>query len=53
MREVLYVQAGSLSNFVGTHFWNAQESYFSYDNDDEEPIINHDISFREGVSAKV
>ena len=58
MKEILYIQAGTLPNFVGTHFWNAQESYFQYDGDadaDEagEPVINHDISFREGLSPKV
>ena len=54
----MYIQAGTLPNFVGTHFWNTQESYFQYDgdadtNEIDEPEINHDISFREGVSPKV
>lgn len=53
MKEILYVQAGSLSNFIGTHFWNTQESYFTYDDGEVEPKINHDISFREGLSTKV
>ena len=53
MKEILYVQAGSFSNFLGTHFWNTQESYFTYDDDEQEPQINHDISFREGLSTKV
>lgn len=56
MREILYIQAGSLSNHIGTHFWNAQESYFSYGNDDiegEEPLVEHDRSFREGANHKV
>jgi len=58
MKEILYIQAGTLPNFVGTHFWNTQESYFQYDGDagaDEtgEPEISHDISFREGMSQKV
>lgn len=58
MKEILYIQAGALPNFVGTHFWNTQESYFEYDSDAnadqaDEPEINHDISFREGLSPKV
>ena len=58
MKEILYVQTGTLPNFVGTHFWNTQESYFQYDDDtdaDEANAqeINHDISFREGLSPKV
>ncbi|OBZ75032.1 Protein dml-1 [Grifola frondosa] len=51
MKEILYIQAGSLSNFVGTHFWNTQESYFTYE-DGEEPIAHHDRSFREGITLK-
>jgi len=58
MKEILYIQAGTLPNFVGTHFWNTQESYFQYDGDEgddgaDEPEINHDTSFREGLSPKV
>ncbi|KIJ66438.1 hypothetical protein HYDPIDRAFT_87038 [Hydnomerulius pinastri MD-312] len=47
MREIIYIQAGSLSNYTGTHFWNAQESYFTYD-EGEVSIADHDISFKEG-----
>ena len=58
MKEILYVQAGTLPNFVGAHFWNTQESYFQYDNgvnadEADEPEIDHDVSFREGLSPKV
>ncbi len=52
MKEILYIQAGSLANFVGTHFWNTQESYFTYD-EHEDPSVFHDRSFREGVTSKV
>ncbi|KAJ3800617.1 Misato segment II tubulin-like domain-containing protein [Lentinula aff. detonsa] len=51
MREILYVQAGNLANYIGTHFWNTQESYFAY-SDDEEILLNHDISFRDGETLK-
>ncbi|KAJ3994637.1 Misato segment II tubulin-like domain-containing protein [Lentinula boryana] len=51
MREILYVQAGNLANHIGTHFWNTQESYFTY-SDDEETLLNHDISFRDGETLK-
>lgn len=53
MREILYFQAGSVSNYVGTHFWNAQESYFTYGEDAVESIVDHDISFREGITENV
>ncbi|KAI0326804.1 tubulin nucleotide-binding domain-like protein [Cubamyces sp. BRFM 1775] len=51
MKEILYIQAGPLANFIGTHFWNTQESYFTY-GDEEEPIVYHDRSFREGLTPK-
>ncbi|KAI0651282.1 tubulin nucleotide-binding domain-like protein [Trametes meyenii] len=51
MKEILYIQAGPLANFIGTHFWNTQESYFTY-GEDEDPVIFHDRSFREGVTSK-
>ncbi|CAG8736057.1 16025_t:CDS:10, partial [Acaulospora morrowiae] len=36
-----------------THFWNAQESYFSYDgSQNSPPEITHDISFRTGVTQR-
>ncbi|KAI0002430.1 Misato segment II tubulin-like domain-containing protein [Russula compacta] len=49
MKEIIYIQAGNISNYVGTHFWNAQQSYFTY-SEDKELLIDHDVSFREGVS---
>jgi hypothetical protein len=52
MKEIIYVQAGNISNHVGTHFWNAQQSYFTY-SEDKEVLVNHDVSFREGVSPRV
>ena len=52
MKEIIYIQTGNLSNHIGTHFWNTQESYFSYGEDAEDPLVNHDISFREGLSTQ-
>ncbi|KAJ7599384.1 mtDNA inheritance protein Dml1 [Mycena floridula] len=51
MKEILYVQAGSWANFVGTHFWNTQESYFTYE-ETEEVLLWHDRSFREGLDRQ-
>jgi hypothetical protein len=58
MKEILYIQAGSLANHIGTHFWNTQESYFTYDavdaNEDvAEPEVEHDRSFLEGETRQV
>ncbi|KAG6817849.1 hypothetical protein H0H87_001681 [Tephrocybe sp. NHM501043] len=51
MREIIYIQAGKLSNYTGTHFWNTQENYLAEDSGDS--IYDFDISFREGLSLTV
>ncbi|KAF7976565.1 hypothetical protein HWV62_6233 [Athelia sp. TMB] len=53
MREILYIQAGPLANYTGTHFWNTQEAYFTYGDDADEPLVDHAISFREAVVGRV
>lgn len=53
MREILYIQAGSLANYTGTHFWNTQESYFTYGDEADESLTDNDISFRESLAYKV
>lgn len=53
MQEIIYIQAGQLANHVGTHFWNAQQNYFTYGEDAEDPIVDHNVSFREGINFKV
>ncbi|KAK3368134.1 tubulin nucleotide-binding domain-like protein [Podospora didyma] len=50
MHEIITLQLGQQSNYVATHFWNAQESYFTY-SDDQESHINHDIHWRPGIGA--
>ena len=52
MKEIIYIQAGNFSNYIGSHFWNTQESYFTYGEEDAS-IVDHDISFREGQNLKV
>ena len=52
-REVLTLQFGHYSSFIGTHWWNLQESSFCYDlTDSSQQEINHDILFREGVNLR-
>ncbi|XP_002127435.2 protein misato homolog 1 [Ciona intestinalis] len=48
VREIITLQNGCYSNFVGTHFWNIQESSFEYSGDSSQPEIEHDVLFREG-----
>ncbi|RGP69748.1 dml1 [Fusarium longipes] len=50
MREIVTLQLGQLSNYTATHFWNAQESYFTY-SDDEKPPIDHNVHWRAGIGA--
>lgn len=54
MREIIYVQAGTTANYVGTHFWNGQDYYATLDGDgDEQERIDHAKSFsvREDVET--
>ncbi|XP_034173458.2 misato mitochondrial distribution and morphology regulator [Osmia lignaria lignaria] len=50
-REVLTIQLGHYSNFIGTHWWNLQESNFSYDPANPSEV-NHDVLYREGENFK-
>ncbi|KAI0526591.1 tubulin domain-containing protein [Xylaria bambusicola] len=50
MREIITLQLGQQSNYIATHFWNAQESYFTYGADEESPV-DHDVHFRPGLGA--
>ncbi|KAK5116498.1 hypothetical protein LTR62_008047 [Meristemomyces frigidus] len=50
MHEVITLQFGQQANYLGTHYWNTQESYFTYAGQ-EESLVNHDISFRAGIGA--
>ena len=46
MKELLYIQAGPFSNYIGTHFWNTQQEY--YDREEKVPDyqgISHERSF--------
>ena len=50
MHEVINVQIGETANYVGTHFWNIQESYFTYGTQEESPV-DHNVNFRPGIGA--
>jgi len=50
MKEIITLQLGNLSNYAATHFWNAQESYFTYPGQDESPI-DHNVHWRPGIGA--
>ncbi|XP_059205417.1 protein misato homolog 1 isoform X2 [Centropristis striata] len=47
-REVITLQLGHYSNFVGTHWWNLQDASLSYDPETRPGEIQSDVVFREG-----
>lgn len=53
MKEIIYIQAGNYANYVGTHFWNTQETYLGEDDTEHSVTHDWDVSFREGLSPTV
>ncbi|KAK7022049.1 Protein misato 1 [Halocaridina rubra] len=51
IRELVTLQIGHYANFVGTHWWNLQESSFVYDSPSLTDI-NHDYLFKEGLTLQ-
>lgn len=51
MREIVTLQFGQRANYLATHFWNIQESYFTYAPNTEPSIVDHDIHFRAGLGS--
>ncbi|XP_060771474.1 protein misato homolog 1 [Neoarius graeffei] len=49
-REVLTLQIGHYSNFVGTHWWNLQDASLCYDPDVPLDELQSDVLFREGLT---
>jgi len=50
MYEIVTIGVGEQANHIGSHFWNTQESYFTYDSNDQTPSVNHDVNFRQGIA---
>lgn len=50
-REILTIQLGHYSNFIGAHWWNLQESNFTYDPKNPSEI-NHDVLYKEGENLR-
>lgn len=51
-KEILTLQFGHYSNFVGTHWWNLQEQSFEY-NASSPSEVHHDVLYREGCTNQV
>jgi Misato Segment II tubulin-like domain len=55
MKEI-QADPGSLGIYVGTHFWNIQENYFTYwlDADGEDySLVSNNVPFMEGIAYNV
>lgn len=52
MREIVYINAGNFSNYIGTHFFNTQQAYLedADANHEDESAVDSVVSFREGLS---
>lgn len=50
-REIITLQIGHYSNYVGAHWWNLQEAAFT-NNTDSPTEINNDVLFREGETRR-
>ena len=50
MHEILTLQLGHRANYLANHFWNTQESYFTYP-PDPPSLVDHDIHFRTGIGS--
>jgi len=52
-RPILTFQIGHYSNFVGTHWWNLQDSTFEFDPLRANLVeVDHDVYFRQGLSPQ-
>ncbi|XP_051520554.1 protein misato homolog 1-like [Myxocyprinus asiaticus] len=49
-REVVTLQLGHYSNFIGTHWWNLQDASLCYDPDVLASELQSDVLFREGLT---
>jgi len=50
-REIVTLQFGDYANYVGTHFWNLQESSFCYSSNGTISELDPDVMFREGKTT--
>ena len=51
-KEIVTLQIGGYSNYVGTHWWNIQEASFVYDEKNIETELDHDVLFRAGHNSR-
>ncbi|XP_016309052.1 protein misato homolog 1 [Sinocyclocheilus anshuiensis] len=49
-REVVTLQLGHYSNFIGTHWWNVQDAALVYGCDAPAGELQSDVLFREGLT---
>ncbi|KAF4100960.1 hypothetical protein G5714_019156 [Onychostoma macrolepis] len=49
-KEVVTLQLGHYSNFIGTHWWNLQDAALVYESDSPAGELQSDMLFREGLT---
>ena len=49
-RAVISLQCGHYANHIGAHFWNFQESTFTYGPNAKPSGLCHDVLYREGLT---
>lgn len=48
-RELIHLSYGSLPAHISTHYFDAQQAYFDYSPSAPRPLIDHDVSWLQGV----
>lgn len=48
MSEIITLQIGNYSNYIGSHFWNIQDELAAYLEGQEFPVVNQDVLYRTG-----
>lgn len=51
-RELIHVSFGSLPAHLSAQFFNTQTGYFNYSPSAPEPLVDHDVSWQEGVDGR-
>lgn len=51
-RELIHLSFGSLPAHFSTHHFNAQTGYFDYSPQAPQPLVDHDVSWHEGIDGR-
>lgn len=51
-RELIHVSFGSLPAHLSAQYFNTQTGYFNYSPSAPQPLVDHDVSWQEGVDGR-